>query len=422
MAGRRKSPGMTNDIYITMIPVSIVTGIIAWFLCNRLYSSILDLLPRPLVIGIVFVVLYALLLIVVVVVAILGHEYQGNAITFLLSLLPGALAVLALSTLFQFIYGLNLRSQTSGPTSYVFIIDDSGSTSETDPGQLRYKAVSDVLKGSDATMSYMIYSFSDSTVIAREMGPAASGEQSLTGNSSGGTSIRGALETVINDFRDGIWNGGDAPKVVLLTDGYATDIDLFHSVKGVLKEYADEGISVSTVGLGDADDDLMTQIAETTGGVYIAVSDAAELSNAMTKAARTGLSRDLVTARHMRKLNLLYGFLRILFITMIGILMGGLIAFAYGNQDSYIVSTGASVVFSLIGALIMEFFTGVFHFNERAVWFILWIFLAVTIVLKRYIKQLKATDLYQIDNGMYSQNYGTDGQGDFYSDNDYFMQ
>ena len=84
MAGRRKSPGMTNDIYITMIPVSIVTGIIAWFLCNRLYSSILDLLPRPLVIGIVFVVLYALLLIVVVVVAILGHEYQGNAITFLL--------------------------------------------------------------------------------------------------------------------------------------------------------------------------------------------------------------------------------------------------------------------------------------------------------------------------------------------------
>ena len=230
------------------------------------------------------------------------------------------------------------------------------------------------------------------------------------------------METVINDFRDGIWNGGDAPKVVLLTDGYATDIDLFHSVKGVLKEFADEGISVSTVGLGDADDDLMTQIAETTGGVYIAVSDAAELSNAMTKAARTGLSRDLVTARHMRKLNLLYGFLRILFITMIGILMGGLIAFAYGNQDSYIVSTGASVVFSLIGALIMEFFTGVFHFNERAVWFILWIFLAVTIVLKRYIKQLKATDLYQIDNGMYSQNYGTDGQGDFYSDNDYFMQ
>ena len=104
MAGRRKSPGMTNDIYITMIPVSIVTGIIAWFLCNRLYSSILDLLPRPLVIGIVFVVLYALLLIVVVVVAILGHEYQGNAITFLLSLLPGALAVLALSTLFICFY------------------------------------------------------------------------------------------------------------------------------------------------------------------------------------------------------------------------------------------------------------------------------------------------------------------------------
>lgn len=398
MAGRAKKSSASNDLNMTMIPVSIVTGIVAWFLCNMLYSTMVDQVPRSLVIGSIFAILYALLLIVVVIVAMLQHEYQGHPVILLLALLPGTLAVLALSTLFQFIYGLNLKPQVTDPTSYVFIIDDSGSTSDTDPAQLRYKAVEDVLAGEDTAMPYMIYSFSDSTAIAREMGPATDGEMPLTGVSSGGTSIRGALETVISDYRNGVWNGGDVPKIVLLTDGYATDIDLFHSVKDVLDEYVDEGISVSTIGLGDADENLMTEIAETTGGVYIAVSDAAELSGAMTTAARTSSSRDLVTTRHMRKLNFLYGFLRALFITLIGTLMGFLIALAYGNQDSYVVSTAASAVLSLIGALIMELFTGVLHFNDRFVWLILWIFLAATILLKRYVRGTTIVDLYQRDN------------------------
>ena len=411
MTRGRKSSNVGSDINFIMIPVSIVTGIIAWFLGNSLYSSMVDLVPRPMVIGIVFAVLYVLLLIVVVIVAMIQHEYQGKLMPLLLALLPGTLAVLAISTLFQFIYGLNLRPQMTKPSSYVFIIDDSGSTFDTDPGQLRYKAIEDVLAGEDASIPYMIYSFASSTEIVREMGPRVSGEQPLIGESSGGTYIKEALQTAINDYRSGVWDGGDAPKFVLLTDGYASDIDLFHPVKGVLEEYVDEGFSISTVGLGDADDSLMADIAETTGGVYISVSDAAELSNAMTTAARTGSIRDLVTARHMRKLNFLYGFLRILFITLIGTLMGGLIAFAYGNQDSYFVSTIASAVLSLIGALIMELFTGVLHFNDKFVWLILWIFLAATILLKRYKRIQNIVNLYQRDDGLdgdyndYNSNY-----------------
>jgi hypothetical protein len=261
------------------------------------------------------------------------------------------------------------------------------------------------------------------------MGPAVSGEEPLTGYSNGGTAIRGALETVISDYKNGVWDGGDAPKVVLLTDGIATDVSLFSSINNVLGEYVDEGISVSTVGLGAADDRLMTQIAETTGGVYISVADAGELSNAMTTAAATSSSRDLVSSRHMRKLNLLYGLLRILFITLIGTLMGWLIAFAYGNQDSYFVSTAASAVFSLIGTLIMEIFTGLIHFNDRFVWLILWIFVALTILLKRYVRGIRAADLYQMDNQMYGQdygaygqdNYGAYGQDNYYGNNDYGM-
>ena len=165
----------------------------------------------------------------------------------------------------------------------------------------------------------------------------------------------------------------------------------------------------------------MRKIAETTGGVYISVDEAAELSNAMTTAATSNTSRDLVSTRNMRKLNLLYGFLRILFVTLLGTLIGGLVAFAYGNQDSYIVSTVASAVTSLIGALLMELLTGPLHLNDRFAWLFMWIFIALTILLKRYMRGIKAADLYQMDNGMYGQDYGAYGQDGYYNNDDYQM-
>lgn len=396
MANRSNRSQNETDLNVVMIPITVLIGVASWFLCNMLYSSMAGQVPKPVVIGIIFSVLYALLLIVVVIVSVLQHEYQGDIVTLLLALLTGTLLVFAVSTFFQFLYGLNLGTNIAGPSSYIFIIDDSGSTNDTDPMQLRYKAIADVLSGEEETVPYMVYSFSDTTYITREMGPAINGEQ-ISGDAYGGTSIRGALEEAIDDFRHGVWEGGDSPKFVLLSDGYATDIDLFNSIDPVLDEYVDEGLSISTVGLGNADDSLMNTIAETTGGVYIAVSDAAELSNAMKTAAVASSDRDLVSNRHMRRYNGLFGFLRVLFITLIGTIMGFLVAYAYGNRDSYMISTAASAVLSLIGAVIMEVFTVVFHFNNKPVWMVLWAFLAATILLKQYTRHMGIEDLYRVD-------------------------
>ena len=286
MATKRSSSGSGSDLNIGVIPASIVAGIIAWFLGSILYSAMLDSIPRPVVIGIVFTVLYLFILIAVVLVSVIQRQFQGNAVTLLISFLAGALVVFLLAALFQFIYGLDFKTNISGPSSYVFIIDDSGSTSGSDPDQLRYKAIDDVLQGEDAGMPYMVYSFSDSTVIVRDMGPAAAGEQPLQGQNLGGTMIKGALETAIRDYRNGVWDaGGDKPKVVLLTDGYASDIGFFSRIDYLLDEYVEEGISISIVGLGNADEKLMKQIAEATGGVYVGVADAKDLSNAMVSAA-----------------------------------------------------------------------------------------------------------------------------------------
>ena len=377
MATKRSSSGSGSDLNIGVIPAAIVAGIIAWFLGSILYSAMLDSIPRPVVIGIVFTVLYLFLLIAVVLVSVIQRQFQGNAVTLLISFLAGALVVFLLAALFQFIYGLDFKTNISGPSSYVFIIDDSGSTSGSDPDQLRYKAIDDVLQGEDAGMPYMVYSFSDSTVIVRDMGPAAAGEQPLQGQNLGGTMIKGALETAIRDYRNGVWDaGGDKPKVVLLTDGYASDIGFFSRIDYLLDEYVEEGISISIVGLGNADEKLMKQIAEATGGVYVGVADAKDLSNAMVSAAET--VKTVITI-----------------IKDIGTLIGGLIAFAYGNQDSFVFSTVASAILSLIGGLIMEIFTGVIHFNDTFVWLILWIFLAATLLLKRYVRAMSTADLYK---------------------------
>ena len=58
----------------------------------------------------------------------------------------------------------------------------------------------------------------------------------------------------------------------------------------------------------------------------------------------------------------------------------------------------------------MELFTGVLHFNDKFVWLILWIFLAATILLKRYKRSQNIVNLYQRDDGL---------DGDYNSDYSY---
>lgn len=65
----------------------------------------------------------------------------------------------------------------------------------------------------------------------------------------------------MKDYKEHVWEGGEHPKVVLLTDGAATDLDNgFLWFKGnvpefnhALEEYSNFGINISTVGLGSVD-------------------------------------------------------------------------------------------------------------------------------------------------------------------------
>ena len=356
---------------------------------NLVYEAFFNQIPRVFLIGAVFAVLCVIVLLVVHLIGNLtgAYEYPVLPLPDIPGLIPiliavGTVAVFFLSSLFQWIYAMDFQKQEMGPTSYIFVIDDSGSTADSDPNQMRYSAIDDVLADMDESFPYMVYSFSDDYEILRDMAPISEGKDSLTGESYGGTAIRGVLSQVMEDHENQVWDGGERPRVILMTDGYATDLGIFHPIRRVLKQYVRAGISISTVGLEQADEKLMTQIADTTGGVYVPASDAGELSAAMQSAVTQTTSRDLVSARYTVHNDALLGFLRILFIFILGMAIGLLAMLVYGNEDSTMLMVISSAVKALVGALIMELGTGVFGMPSKLAWLILWILLAATIARK----------------------------------------
>lgn len=369
--------------------ITVIVGIVAWVIGINIYSFEANIIAMPLLIGIIFLILYLFLIVTIFAYSISTGIFEENIITgssqlsssgFLIIII--GVLVFGLSILFQWIYGMNYTNEVQQPTAFIFVIDDSGSMAENDPQQLRYNAISSVLENVDPDFPYMIYGFSNDVEIISGMIPASNGIPRITGDSTGGTSIRAALDKVIQDKISGVWDGGTSPKVILLTDGYATDIGLFKSIHGVLKTYVKNRISISTVGLGDVDESLMNKIAKMTGGVYIDVSDASGLAEAMSSAATQYTSRDLLSTRYTTNLNLLYAVLRIIFISILGVIIGFATAVAYGVQESSTLIVVSSAIKSVVGAILMEVCTDVMGFSDKIIWLVLWILISLTLATK----------------------------------------
>lgn len=372
-----------------MLAFSIVLGVVAWFACAALYNALVDTVSGTLLMGLVFGILALVMAVGVFLISSLSGTFEKNVITggsagsVLGILIIAVLLVGALGALFQWIYSLRFRIASAQPSSYVFLIDNSGSMEENDPRQLRYDAIEEVLKGQDADFPYMVYGFADGVELMRDMQPANRETGELEGVSSGGTAIYHVLSRVIDDYEEGRWDGGRMPKVVMLTDGFPTDFEFFSQLEPVLRQYTRRGITVSTVGLGDADVALMEGIADSTGGVFVDVSDASMLAQAMASAISRHTSDDLVTTRHNSgSLGLLFGLLRVLFITVLGTAIGLIAGAAYGQTESMSIILVSSVVKSLIGALLLEVCTSLLGLPDRILWFILWVLIAALLCTK----------------------------------------
>jgi uncharacterized protein YegL len=375
---------------VKLIILSLILGFVSWIAGLIIYAAFYDTLPLMGLIGVIFAILAAVVMIGVHLISVFCNAYDDPLIPIpdfpgvaFVIIIVGIVVTLLLGSVFQWIYGLNAQEITTEPTSYIFVIDDSGSTDETDPNMMRYSAINAVLEDKDESFPYMVYSFGSDTTVIRPMGAISEGTQLSDNRCSGGTAIRGALNQVMEDYESGQWEGGAYPKVILLTDGYAQDCHLRFLLNRTLKKYNKANISISTVGLEQVDEDLMQTIADTTNGVYINVSDASMLNTAMAAATKTiTVARDLLSVRPPVKNGALFAILRIVFVAVLGMLLGGLVCVCYGNEDSIELILISSGIKAIIGALVMELGTNVFGMSAKFAWLILWLLLALTIAMK----------------------------------------
>ncbi|MDR2655244.1 MAG: VWA domain-containing protein [Oscillospiraceae bacterium] len=376
--------GAEQKLNIVLLVVTLLAGAAAWVTGGVFYANFETEMPRALLIGIIFLVLYLLLLVAVLITGLIrgtfedGVYFLDSKAKIIAGALVGGLLVFLLAMLFQWLYGLDPPESVTAPTSYVFVIDDSGSMDDSDPEGLRYSSISEVLNGMPKDFPFMVYSFSDGVDITRPMAPVSSGTDVTVNINGGMTNIKSALEQVLADYKNGVWQDAKMPKVILLSDGYATDIDwLLSPIGGLLKEYNGSGISISTVGLGEPDRDLLEQIARDTGGVFIYAEDASKLNEAMRGAVTKQTFRDLLSARAPTSINILHGIMRVLFITLLGSVISLFIGLAYTQEDDLKLILAVGVLKSLLGGLLMEIGTAL-GLSDKIAWPVLWLLIAAT--------------------------------------------
>ena len=292
-------------------------GVVFWIIGEILYSPITLYLWQPLGIAVYFAVFGLILFIGYFVLSCIRGDYfylkhenprnisENIRMSFLL------LAVIfALTIGLEFLYELGIQ-EISEPTSYVFVIDDSGSMSENDPQNERVSAIRKIMEKQSPDFPYAVYRFTDTCTKLKDMAPYRSGD-SYEFYSEGNTNILGALEVVLSELKN---YDGEIPRILLLSDGSSSSV----GKNLIIDECRENSVSISSISFGNRfTNHLLSDLAKKTGGVYINAADSDELYQQMETAILTSAERNLLSERYTPHLNALYAVLRIVFLTLIG--------------------------------------------------------------------------------------------------------
>ena len=242
--------------------------------------------------------------------------------------------LLILGILFEFIYELDFSSVRTVADNYVFAIDNSGSMQDNDPNQERVAAIKQLLSNRDEDVEFAVYTFSEDIRCIREMMPVSAGIEDFTTEPNGGTPIVGVLGKIMDDMESGALPYDEGTQVILLTDGYATDNGFFDfRLNKILKKYNSKKVSVSTVGLGSVDENMLNDISGKTGGISV---------------------RNLLSARARTNYNWAYALMRIVFLIILGAGFLGIKLLAVDNTANLGMILISSLIGIVLGALIME--------------------------------------------------------------------
>ena len=346
--------------------VSLIITILAMIPAEILYVNLEHFTYGPLMIMAaigVFYLIHSILLIAFSKIRGMKGPIRREVRTFRNFLLCLVLVRVA-SFVFEWIYELGRGIKREPATSYIFLIDDSGSMKSSDASFIRYQALKPILENEAPKFPFAIFSFSDDMMKIRDMKEKEDNlpnYQMPEERQMGGTAIKTTLSAVVEDLIAGRIQGGTSPKIILLSDGEPTDMGSISSIDPVLDRCENNGIVVSTIGLGRGiDDRLMRRIAESTGGVYMHADNAMDLRTQMEKAALGVSNRNLLGYRSTRKNGGLYALERILFMGAIGVFIGIAILYIVPIMPQQLTFYGAIAKGAFAG-LILELFISVFR-------------------------------------------------------------
>ena len=308
-------------LFLPALILTIIYGILWSFPGNLLVHALFNKIWNPLAVAVyVTVFVVPLIILLLLMSAVSGNlsitrNMWGTGKT--IGLLFLCILCTFMGTLIlEFLYELGGDFHYTEPTSYVFVIDDSGSMSGNDPDYQRADAIGEIMRETD--IPYCVYKFSEEAELIRSMDYYQDTDSYDFNSDGGGTDILGSLDMVAEEMKDPSFNGGSNPKVLLLSDGESYD----YGLNEVTQKFADMIVSISTVGFGSVNDSLMKNIANMTGGVYVHCEDVSALTKGMKEAIISYSGRTLLTPRYNVSNPVLYAILRILFLTMIAAMIG----------------------------------------------------------------------------------------------------
>ena len=98
------------------------------------------------------------------------------------------------------------------------------------------------------------------------------------------------------------------------------------------------------------------------------MKQASDLAEAMKTAATSYSTRDLLSVRYMNHFNTLFGFLRVIFLSLIGLLIGGLLSLPYMDHASIPLIVSSSAADSLLGSVLLDSATLGFLHPKKQIW------------------------------------------------------
>ncbi|MFL0252492.1 VWA domain-containing protein [Clostridium neuense] len=351
-----------------MVLMSAVGGLAAFIVGEILINSFKYTMPHSLLIGLYFGILSLFvglmcLLAEVIHPVINGQNWRKDYVSLSFKfLVPCTLIVtIVAGTLFQFLYELSFKQSNKVINDVVVLIDTSGSMSKTDPDNERFDAVRNLLDSMNSGNRAAVYKFDDHAVKIKEMSYVNKdvkedimNELQKYKNPSGNTNMGEALNSAYSEITKSRENGRN-PMVIMLSDG-GDNYKLEDRFDKTMEPYNNSGIPVYTVGMSNGDNFYMLKkIAKASGGDYYNVKDVKDIKNTFVKIYRDRQERLLNDKRNgVYGESVFYGFLRVLFITLIAVVVSTGVSFVLDNKYLLKGFLIGGVIAGIIAGLILE--------------------------------------------------------------------